>query len=81
MKKTMNKKCSIDWLQVWSEPAVIDGQTVKEQELAEYLDWQLATGQKDFKLFRHLKKTGFLSGNPVTAAMLSEAAEKLAARK
>lgn len=70
-----------DWLQTWSEPAVIDGATVNEKELVEYLDWQLVTGQKDFKLFKHLKKTGYLDANPVTGQMLSKAVKKLTSTK
>ena len=81
MKKVLNKHPAIDWLGIWSKPVVIDGQTVTGEELAEFLDWQLVTGQKDFKLFRHLKKTGYLKANPVTSQMLSEAVGKRASAK
>ena len=75
------RKTQPSWLQIWERPAVIDGATMKNEELVEFLDWQLATGQKDVKLFRHLKATGYLDKNPVTSKMLSEAVDKLAARK
>jgi hypothetical protein len=52
-KKTKKEKTNL-----WDEPVVIDGETISEQELAEFLDWSLVNKNNDFEYFRYLKTTG-----------------------
>lgn len=74
------KKCvkKTDWLKRWSEPIVIDGQTISEKEMAEFLDWSFVYDNKDFGYFQFLKNSGKLK--PVTPTQLSNKAESLSSK-
>lgn len=72
-KPPKNKKQKIDWQKLWSRPVTIDGVEVDDATLAEFLDWELVNGSEDFKMFMHLKSTGYFEKNPITPAQLSDA--------
>ena len=72
-KPTNKKKPQTDWQKLWSRLVTIDGVKVDDATLAEFLDWELVNGSKDFKMFMHLKNTGYFEKNPITPAQLSEA--------
>lgn len=77
-KTTKSKKPQTDWQKLWSRPVTIDGVKVDDATLAEFLDWELATRSDDFKMFMHLKNTGYFEKNPITPAQLAEAVNKKA---
>lgn len=56
---------------IW--PAVIDGVEFSERELSEFLDYQLATGDKSVKKYVHLRRTGYFKDNPITGEDLAKA--------
>lgn len=56
---------------VW--PVVIDGVKFGEKALSEFLDYQLATGDKSVKKFVHLHRTGYFRDNPITGKDLAKA--------
>lgn len=56
---------------VW--PVVIDGVKFSERALSEFLDYQLATGDKSVKKFVHLHRTGYFKENPITGEDLAKA--------
>ena len=55
---------------VW--PVVIDGVKFGEKALSEFLDYQLATGDKSVKKFVHLHRTGYFKDNPITGEDLAK---------
>lgn len=61
-------------------PIVIDGETINEQTLIEFLDWSFVTDSKDYKMFKHLRATGYFEKNPITPQMLQNAMEACAAK-
>lgn len=82
MKKDKSKKVpTIDWAKVLAKPVTIDGKKVDDQELAEFLDWSLVENSTDFKMFRHLKKTGYFESDPITSEMLAKAHMKKVTKK
>ena len=74
---TKSKKPQTDWQALWSRPVVIDGITVDNETLAEFLDWELVNKSEDFKMFMHLKNTGYFDKHPITPAQLTAAAKKV----
>lgn len=67
-KRTIRETPAYD---VW--PVVIDGVKFGEKALAEFLDYQLATGDKSVKKFVHLHRTGYFRDNPITGEDLAKA--------
>lgn len=80
-QKKMKKLPEIDWAKVLAKPVTIDGKKVDDEELAEFLDWCLVENSADFKMFKHLKKTGYFESNPITSEMLAKAHMKKVAKK
>lgn len=79
---TKSKKTpAIDWAKVLAKPVTIDGKKVDDEELAEFLDWSMVENSTDFKMFSHLKKTGYFESNPITSERLAEAHSKKVAKK
>lgn len=72
-KTTKSKKPQTDWQKLLSRHVEIDGVKVDDATLAEFLDWELLNGSKDFKMFMHLKNTGYFEENPITPDQLAEA--------
>lgn len=68
MKKHIGKETP-DY-NVW--PVVIDGVEFSEKELSEFLDYQLATGDKSAKRYIHLRDTGYFRDNPITGKDLAK---------
>ena len=85
MKKANQKKTKklpeIDWAKALAKPVKIDGKKVDDEELAEFLDWSLVENSTDFKMFSHLKKTGYFESSPITSEMLAKAHMKKVAKK
>lgn len=74
MKKSKSKtEASVDWAKLLAKPATIDGVKVKDDELAEFLDWSFVNNSNDFKMFRHLKRSGYFDENPITSMNLTSA--------
>ena len=69
----MKKLPEIDWAKVLAKPVTIDGKKVKDDELAEFLDWSFVNNSYDFKMFRHLKRSGYFNENPITSMDLTSA--------
>ncbi len=63
---------------LWSKPIVIDGQTISEKELAEFLDWSFVNDNKDFAYFQYLKKSGKLKA--VTSTQLLNKVKSLSSK-
>ena len=77
-KPTNKKKPQTDWHKLLSRHVEIDGVKVNDATLAEFLDWEFVNGSKDFKMFMHLKNTGYFEKNPITPAQLAEAVSEKA---
>ena len=74
MKKAKSKtEASVDWAKLLAKPVTIDGVKVKDDELAEFLDWSFVNNSNDFKMFRHLKRSGYFNENPITSMNLTSA--------
>jgi hypothetical protein len=85
MKKANQKKTKklpeIDWAKVLAKPVTIDEKKLDDEELAEFLDWCMIENSTDFKMFSHLKKTGYFESNPITSERLAKAHMKKVAKK
>lgn len=82
MKKTKSKtEASVDWAKLLAKPVTIDGVKVKDDELAEFLDWSFVNNSNDFKMFRHLKRSGYFDENPITPESLAAAHTKKLTKK
>lgn len=82
MKKTKSKtEASVDWAKLLAKPVTIDGVKVKDDELAEFFDWSFVNNSNDFKMFKHLKRSGYFNENPITSEMLAKAHMKKVAKK
>ena len=80
-QKKMKKLPEIDWAKVLAKPVTIDGKKIDDEELAEFLDWCMIENSTDFKMFSHLKKTGYFESNPITSERLAKAHMKKVAKK
>lgn len=78
VKKTKKTNDTQVGEKLWSRPIVIDGQTISEKELVEFLEWSFVNDSKDFAYFQYLKKTGKLKA--VTSAQLSNKVNGLSSK-